>query len=140
MAGWTVETSDDGSFEKFFRKLPEYEQAVLTAAVTHVLERYGPDICQSEWGKPLQGGLYEFRVRRSLTAILREAGVEAPTDVAAPNTTVLLRVFCTFHGARIILLLGGYDKKRDPSKRRQALEIKRARTRLKAWRNRSDSP
>ena len=137
MGDWSAETSGDGAFEKFFGKLPEYEQAVLAAAVTYVLERYGMDICNGEWGKPLGHGLYEFRVRRSLSSILHTAGVEVPVDIAAPDVSVLLRVFCAFHGAKIILLLGGYDKKRDPSKRRQLREINRARTRLKSWRQRA---
>ncbi|MGO1971578.1 MAG: hypothetical protein ACTH2Q_01340 [Propionibacteriaceae bacterium] len=47
---------------------------------------------------------------------------------------MLLRVFCTFHGRRIVLLFSGYDKKKDPSKRRQEREIARARKALKAWR------
>lgn len=59
---------DDGEgdrFEKFFLGLPEYEQAVLEAAITHVLAVRGIDICNGEWGKPLGEGLYEFRVRRA---------------------------------------------------------------------------
>lgn len=136
MAEWTAEDCDDGAFEKFFSKLPEYEQAVLAAAVELVLERLGKEICQSEWGKALGGGLYEFRVRRSLKSILGAAEQEVAAALAGIDQPVMLRVFCTFHGAKIILLLGGYDKKRDPSVKRQQREIRRARKRLKSWRER----
>lgn len=50
------------------------------------------------------------------------------------NRTVLLRVFCTFHGRRIVLLLGGYDKQKDASAKRQHKEINAARKELRAWR------
>ena len=41
--------------------------------------------------------------------------------------------FCHAHGKRVILLLGGYDKGRDPSPRRQKREIASARARLADW-------
>ena len=131
-AEWTVEYEDD-RFEKFFDSLPAYEQAVLTAAIEHVLTVHGIDICAGEWGKPLGDGLFEFRVRRPLPAILSEAGAAKPPDLAGSDRQVLLRVFCTFHGDRIVLLYSGYDKKRDPSARRQQREIKRARKAHAQW-------
>ncbi|WP_174435648.1 hypothetical protein [Demequina sediminicola] len=136
MGEWSAQDTDDGDFERFFKKLPEYEQAVLEAAVTHVLERLGIDICTTEWGKSLGGGLYEFRVRRSLTAILRAYGTSDSFITVDAGRQVLLRVFCTFYGAKVILLLGGYDKRRDASSKRQQREIQRARKRLARWRSR----
>lgn len=128
---WSVEY-EGPTFETFLSSLPEYEQAVLIAALEHVLARYGPDICAGEWGRPLGGGLYEFRIRKSLKAILSAAGVEYRKPGA--DRTVLLRVFCTFYGSRIVLLFHGYDKKKDPSARRQQKEIKKAATLLRKWR------
>lgn len=122
MGEWTIEYEGD-RFEKFFLGLPEYEQAVLEAAVTHVLAVRGIDICSGEWGKPLGDGLYEFRVRRSLRAILAEAGVSLPEDLRGADRQVLLRVLCAFYGDKIVLLYSGYDKQRDPSPKRQAREI-----------------
>lgn len=133
MTSWSVDYEGD-SFERFFLSLPEYEQAVLTAAIEYVLVVHGIDICAGEWGKPLGDGLYEFRVRRSLDAILAEAGIEPPEDdLAGTDRQVLLRVFCTFHGNRIVLLYSGYNKKRDPSDRRQQQETKRARKAHAHW-------
>lgn len=126
MERWTIEYEGD-RFEKFFLGLPEYEQAVLDAAITHVLAVRGIDICNGEWGKALGGGLYEFRVRRSLHAILAEADVPLPEDLTGADREVLLRVLCTFHGNKIVLLYNGYDKRRDPSRKRQDKEIKAAR-------------
>jgi hypothetical protein len=36
---------------------------------------------------------------------------------------VLLRVFCHAYGAKVVLLLNGYDKAADPRDRRQQREI-----------------
>ena len=49
---------------------------------------------------------------------------------ARSGDRILLRVFCHAYGDRIVLLLGGYDKGADPSRRKQRLEIARARARL----------
>ncbi len=132
MAVWSVEYEGD-RFERFLRSLPPYEQAVLVAAIEHVLQVYGIDICSGEWGKPLGGGLYEFRVRRSLQSVLSSAGLE-PTEGAGADRSVLLRVFCTFHGDKIVLLYHGYDKRTDPSEKRQQKEIAKARRIHDRWR------
>lgn len=129
---WTVEYEGE-QFERFFNGLPDYEQAVLTAAITEVLQVRGIDVCSGEWGKPLGGGLYEFRVRRSLQSILKEAGSSVPDGLAGIDRQVLLRVFCTFHGQRIVLLYSGYDKRKDPSRKRQDREIVRARKIHRQW-------
>jgi hypothetical protein len=126
---WTVEIAGDG-FVRFMRKLPEYERDVVDAAVRHVLAVEGIAICDTEWGKALGGGLYEFRVRRSLETILRSAGI---ADASRARRAVSVRVFCAFSGNKVIILLGGYDKLRDPSTKRQQREIAAARATLSAW-------
>ncbi len=94
---------------------------------------HGIDICRGEWGTPLGDGLFEFRVRRSLRAILSEGGDDVPEDLSGTDRMVLIRVFCTFHGDRIILLYHGYNKKKDPSQKRQQREIARARKLHAEW-------
>jgi hypothetical protein len=135
LPNWQLEICEvDGrsSFEGFVRELPQYEQLVLDVAIRAVLAREGTNVCDTEWGKALGKGLYEFRVRRSLQTICNEAGVGVPDNVAA-HQPVLLRVFFSTHGRRIILLIGGYDKQRDASTRRQRSEIERARKVLTAF-------
>jgi putative component of toxin-antitoxin plasmid stabilization module len=135
---WTVETWEDGNgrspFGKWYLKLHEYDQAIVDATIEHVLQPLGMDICETEWGKSLGEGLYELRIRASLNAILnRGASGDEQVSVPGGDKTVLLRIFCTFHGQRIVLLFQGYDKGKDSSDKRQQSEIKRARRHLKAW-------
>lgn len=133
---WKVDYFE-GTFERSFSSLGPYEQAVLGAAVKHVLAPGGMDVCRNEWGKNLGKGLYEFRIRRSLRTILREhgpAGAVDSIDLPDADRKVLLRAFCTFHGSRVVLLLSVYNKGKDPSEKRQAREIKAARQALRRWR------
>jgi len=130
VTGWSIEYEGNG-FARFLKSLPAYEQAVLIAAIENVLQVHGIDICAGEWGKPLGDGLYEFRVRKSLRSILASAGLE-PSE-AGSDHSVLLRLFCTFHGKRIVLLYHGYNKKADPSERRQQREIAKARKIHARW-------
>ena len=47
MTMWSVEYEGD-AFERFLFSLPGYEQAVLIAAIEHVLQPYGIEICSGE--------------------------------------------------------------------------------------------
>lgn len=93
---------------------PDDRRTVGTALRT-ILEVHGVNVCGSSFGRQLGGGLFEFRLR------------EEP---------LVVRIFCHAHGARLILLLGGYHKGQDPSERRQHREIATARARLEEWRAR----
>ncbi len=126
---WQVEFASE-DFSRFARSLGEYEQAVLDAAITKVLAVEGPAICESEWGKALGRGLHEFRIRKSLDAILKTRGEAQMRGGIRP---VLLRVFCAFERGWVVLLLGGYDKGKDSSGSRQQREIAAARLVLAEW-------
>jgi hypothetical protein len=93
-----------------------------------VLAERGPDVCWTAWGKALGEGLYEFRVRHTAKEIAAMFGGTPPGGKAGER--VLLRVFFHAHGERVVLLLGGYNKGKDPSERRQQREIGAARKRL----------
>lgn len=60
-------------------------------------------------------------------------GAELPADLAGTDRQVLLRVFCTFHGRKIVLLYSGYNKKTDTSEKRQQREIAKVRKIHKQW-------
>jgi len=94
--------AEDGTvpFEKFVSGLTDLKFMALDCAIDHVLSVRCLELVRSEWLKALGGGLHEFRVRH---------------DAAE----VLLRVFVHFHGDKVVLLLGGYDKGKDTKPRRQ---------------------
>jgi hypothetical protein len=94
----------------------------------------GVGVCAGPYGKQLGDGLFEFRLRHDAGEILRSLGQRASTH--GQREPILLRVFCHAHGDRVVVLLGGYDKQRDPSRKRQQHEIAVARRRLAVVRRR----
>jgi hypothetical protein len=113
--------------------LSPQKRAAFTAAVRLVLSWRGLDAVETEYGKALGGGLYEFRVRWTAAEIRHKIKGLPPEEVGGAAEAILLRVFFCTAGRKIILLLNGYDKGRDSSARRQQREIARARKLLTAY-------
>lgn len=138
-AAWRLEPfeADDGTvpYERFIAKLSDFKFAALDAAMARVLAVRGLDLVRTEWLRALGEGLHEFRVRHDADEIAQMFGGETASGSGAPES-VILRVFVHFHGARMILLIGGYDKGGDPSERRQQREIREARRLLTQFQER----
>jgi len=136
--GWTLEVfeADNGHqpFTSFIEDLDETAFAALDEALKHVLAVRGMDLVRTEWLKPLGEGLHEFRVRHTADEIAHMFNDEPPGTGPKPPESILLRVFVHFYGQRVVLLLSGYDKQDDASRRRQEQEIQDARKCLTAWR------
>lgn len=135
---WTLEFYEEGGREPvldFLRGLDDEKEQALAAALRNVLAYEGIAVCGSSWGKWVPGapGIFEFRIRLDAATILRERGLPVPEQVDKTQADILLRVFCHAHGAKLILLLAGYDKGKEPSAKRQNAEIKRAKQRLTRW-------
>lgn len=107
--------------------LPASQRRAVGQAINKILQRDGINVCGTEFGKQLSGGLFEFRVRAASADVLK------PGEPDTHPWKMLVRIFCHAHGDKLVLLLGGYDKARDPSPKRQEAEIRLARTRLKRW-------
>jgi len=106
------------------------QRRALDAALTLILAVHGVSVCGTPYGRQLGRGLFEFRLDEDeATLSIKWASRPIPPSETA-GSRILLRVFCHATGDRIVLLLGGYDKGRDPSRRRQQREIARARARL----------
>jgi hypothetical protein len=136
--GYKIEffRSVDGSepVRRFIDSLSNDKRDALIAALRQILARQGLDICRSEWGKQLGGGLAEFRLRHDEREVLAREGIAEP-DLPEPSPgKILLRVFFHAHGKHLILLLSGYDKGGHPNTRHQQREIERARSHLAEWR------
>jgi len=136
--GYTIEffRGADGSepVRRFIDSLSNDKRDALLAALAHVLARQGLDVCRSEWGKQLGGGVAEFRLRHDEREILARDGITMSDLPESSPEKILLRVFFHAHGKRLILLLSGYDKGTRSNARHQQREIERARTHLKEWR------
>jgi hypothetical protein len=147
---WLQEEANGGPWElEFFQdkngrepcrdwihKLSREKRLAMETALEHVLAVRGLDIVETEFGKALGKGLYEFRLRWTANEVAEKVGVTL-ADAPAESESILLRVFFCTAGRRIILLLSGYDKGTDGSSRRQDAEIARARKCLTAYREAS---
>lgn len=139
-APWKLEVfaTDDGAepFTTFADNLDDFTWAALDAALRAVLAPRGLDLVRTEWLKPLGTGLHEFRVRHDAAEIEQMfGGVDADeaANAISPPRAILLRVFVHFYGDKVVLLLSGYDKAKDPSAKRQERDITQARKYLTAW-------
>jgi len=140
---WELEFYEENGREPvldFLRGLDELKEQSLAAALDNVLAYEGTAVCGSSWGKWVGGtnGIFEFRVRHDAATILRERGLPVPEELEEAHTDILLRVFCHAHGKKVVLLLAGYDKGKEPSDKRQNAEIKRAKQRLTRWKAEQD--
>jgi hypothetical protein len=118
-------------------QLTPTQRRAIGVALREILEVEGVGVCRGAYGKQLGEGLFEFRLRHDASEILRSVGKPARDE--PHSARILLRVFCHAHGDRVILLLGGYDKGADPSKKRQQTEIAEARRRLADFRRRRET-
>lgn len=143
MAGrWQIEfyETPDGRVpvEEWLESLSPSKRRAAAAGLEMILAVDGLAVCASPWGKHLGQGLFEFRLRHSAREIANIRG-ERPISPAGKMTapeTVVLRFFCHASGDRVLVLLGAYDKGRDPSPRRQRREIEQARKRLRDFKTR----
>jgi hypothetical protein len=132
---WDIEFyADERASEpclEWIRGLSRQKRVALETAIELVLARRGLDVVETEFGKALGGGLYEFRLRWSAEEVANKVGAVLAEPVAETEAVLLRLFFCT-SGRKIILLLSGYDKARSPGNRRQDKEIAKARKLLTA--------
>jgi putative component of toxin-antitoxin plasmid stabilization module len=92
------------------------------------------DIAQSGYVKPLGQGLFELRIDHDAAELAQVFGVDPSSNPELANLVgegILLRVFCTFYGDTVVLLLSGLDKGTDPKAQPRA--IRAARKLLAEW-------
>jgi hypothetical protein len=115
-------------------ELSPFQRRSLGMAMSEILERQGIGVCGGEYGKQLGQGLFEFRLRHGADEIAAMFTTKQPDP--RDKEEILLRVYCHAYGAKIVLLLAGYDKLASPSKKRENAEIMLARKRLAEFRSR----
>ena len=140
---WTIEFYEDDNGEKPVLKwikedLTPTKRRALGTAMRRILQQHGVGVCSTSWGDQVAPGLMEFRVRMrgsqviNLEAEINEIEPEAAAQRFDLNASedILLRVFFTARGEKLVILLNGYDKGEDTSRRRQQNEIATAKSRL----------
>ena len=131
---WSIELlmlpSGQIPYETFRNSLAPFEKELLDLSIEMILGRQGNNVCESNWGKSLGAGLYEFRINRSLSTLLNDLGIR-DKDLLRSNESKLFRIFFLVEGTKVILLLCGYNKGKDPSHKKQQKLIKTARSYLK---------
>ncbi|HUY45562.1 MAG TPA: hypothetical protein VMV92_07530 [Streptosporangiaceae bacterium] len=134
---WDLEFYQDESGREPCREwiegLSREKRLAVETVLEHVLAMRGLSVVETEFGKALGQGLYELRLRWSAEEVANKVGVVLAQPVTETES-ILLRVFFCTSGSKIIMLLSGYDKARDPNDRRQAREIAAARKLLTAHR------
>lgn len=137
---YTLEFYEDESGDEPTRRwiredLSPTQRRAIGVAMHEILAFEGVGVCETEFGKALGEGLYEFRLRHDAEEILARKGRarRVMDKLRGKSERIMLRVFFHPYGDRLILLLGGYDKSRFPSKKRQKKEIATARRRLDEW-------
>ncbi len=121
---------DEPVYRWLFSELDAPNRRAIVS-LEHILGVHGLGVCGTEYGRHLGHGLFEFRLRHDEATLRRRLLVAPPSpDQRCPRSPVLLRVLCHAYGSRVILLLAGYDKGSDPSRKRQQAEIAVARRRL----------
>ena len=94
--------------------LTPFQRRSIGIAMSEILEVNGINICDTEYGKNLGGGLFEFRLRHGADDIAAMFTTKKPD--AKDKEPILLRVYGHAYGDKIVLLLAGYDKGAHPSK------------------------
>ncbi len=132
MGSWRVR-DDERRCQAFGENLQgRVLRRALTAALEEVLAKQGINVCSTEFGNNLGGGIFEFRLRHDAEEIYRRAGRPFISG-SERSSKILLRVFCQAYGNRIVLLLAGYDKAANSRPRHQQQQIALAQKRLRRW-------
>ena len=138
-AKWTVEFYEDTQgrkpVEKWIDGLSDQKAEAVLVALQEVLAVNGITLTSGAWLKSLGKGLYEFRIRHSASEIQAMYKV-ADKGLVGGAEAILLRVFVTFEGGRLIVLLGAYDKGKKDKQGFQQAQIEIGRKRLRDWKHR----
>jgi hypothetical protein len=135
-AKWKIEFYEDAQgrrpVEKWIDGLSDQKAEAVIVALQEVLAVNGINLASGAWLKSLGGGLHEFRIRHGASEIQGMYKV-ANKGLVGGGEAILIRVFVAFEGAKLIALLGAYDKGKNDKQGFQQAQIEIARKRLRDW-------
>ena len=123
---WTLDILEtiDGArpFESWYRLLSASQQTLIDWGISELLIIHGVELEGTNWLKYLGEGLSQLRLR-----------IESKGN----SEGILLRVFIHFYGLHRVLIISGYDKRKDSSRSTQRMQIEEAHKLLTEWRARN---
>lgn len=128
------EDGDEPVLRWMRKQLTASERRALGLAMRRYLQKEGIALAGNKRiCEPVGDGVFEFKLRYNLKELTSRLGL--PYKPTGPEDTqdVMLRVFFHQHEARIVLLLHGYDKGKNPGTRHQQEQIKLAKDRKDKW-------
>lgn len=123
--------ADSATFARGMKHLSKSDALLTYEAIRNLLAVEGLALAGELWLKALGGGLWEFRLGRTTSAVLSR--LNSAEELNLLHGKLLIRVFCAFPKGKLLLLLSIYDKGREPSAKKQQSEISRARRLLRTW-------
>jgi len=116
----------------WIRRLPDRKRWSVVMAMDEYLTRFGADVCkEGEFGRQLDGGIFEFSVRMDPEEFAAITGrFYPPTGAAVPHLQVCLSVFCHEQADGTVVLLAAYDCNDHPDMGSYRSELAAARRRL----------
>lgn len=139
---YTVEFYEEANgsspvFKWMTEDLSPAQRRAVSAALEELVVPMGPGIVATEFGKNLGGGIVELRLRQGEGQLLKRVG-KTPKEAHPEDTgeEIFLRIFFHAHGRKRALVLHGYDKGRNASKRYQQQQIGIAEARLARFKRR----
>jgi hypothetical protein len=138
-AKWKIEFYENHQgrrpVEKWIDGLSVQKAEAVIVALKEVLAINGIMLASGRWLKSVGGGLYEFRIRHSVSQI-QDMYQIANKSLVGGTEAILLRIFVAFAGEKTIVLLGAYDKGKNDKAGFQQNQIGVARKRLREWKHR----
>jgi hypothetical protein len=134
MSSAPLKTVEISAFSNQLDDLRDPVRVVVMVAIENILLEQGMGLANGNWLKYVGGGVWEFRIGKSVKAVHSKAGF--PSNKQLSNFSLLIRIFCGFEDG-VVVLLGCYDKQRFSSGNRQSAAIDAAKQKLLTYRRRS---
>jgi hypothetical protein len=122
---------DPRLFASSLKKLSKNRAMATYLAISELLAKEGKALVATDWLRYIESDIWEFRIGKTTSSIYSRAGISKPPGHV--HETLLVRVFCSFQGESLVLLITAYDKGADASSKRQQAEIAKARSLLVDW-------
>ena len=126
--------ADATAFRRFAKRLDPIQVRLVQDSIDNILAIHGLSLlAEGDWLKSLGAGLFEFRIGPTTSSVYSQIIRNSPEYLKPSHRKMLIRIFVSFEGLNLVIICGAYDKLDDSSKRRQQLEVVKARKALRLY-------